>query len=535
MSVVKKKKHVSKKNKKAWRKHCDIRDVEDFLEDQRLEERLGKFEAKPDAELFVVDTGGEEVKVEEEKLSAKQRKRAKLAEPPKCYQILLPSSKVPDPNAKRNHVNPAGTKPTALSKLTEKRRLEKGSFERKMQLAKKNRKVALNLKKKNKMTRQNFGLDLWGQDLPEAKGIPSTLVDDFISPEAQLHNVLPERRLRPKPPLATTVTRKAVDIPHPGISYNPSFKEHQELLQEVVAHEQKIMKRGERLHRRTTGMFSRVTQQENENQWREDMKLNEPSKPEEESASDSEYRAVNPPVQNKKKDHKARRKQRERLVEKERLKREKIDKKKITDIYNEKRAKQRALLAETATPSLNAHKAHKKEPEFVDPAMLSGNLTRLSTNSRRSILLEAYRQLVSRSADAIREPSDPIDHQSCEQYAPPTSVSQFFGLWSVTLVLLRISWLRSRDRGGCGKHKSGLSGEPWGRPMSSSGRLTADMMMNKALLSNLLRDRFESLQHRGALAASKLMMKKKRKLKSYFKAGHKVTDQEIEKYINKKK
>lgn len=41
MPVIKKKKHVSKKNKKAWRKHCDITDVEAFLEDQRLEERLG--------------------------------------------------------------------------------------------------------------------------------------------------------------------------------------------------------------------------------------------------------------------------------------------------------------------------------------------------------------------------------------------------------------------------------------------------------------------------------------------------------------
>jgi hypothetical protein len=29
------------------------------------------------------------------------------------------------------------------------------------------------------------------------------------------------------------------------------------------------------------------------------------------------------------------------------------------------------------------------------------------------------------------------------------------------------------------------------------------------------------------------MMKKKRKLKSYFKAGHKVTDQEIEKYLTR--
>ncbi|KAI8433726.1 hypothetical protein MSG28_015714 [Choristoneura fumiferana] len=39
------------------------------------------------------------------------------------------------------------------------------------------------------------------------------------------------------------------------------------------------------------------------------------------------------------------------------------------------------------------------------------------------------------------------------------------------------TWLRSRDLGGCGKHKTGLSGEPWGRPMSSSGGLWADMMM----------------------------------------------------------
>lgn len=35
------KKHVSKKLKASWRKHVDIHDVEEFLEDQRLEERLG--------------------------------------------------------------------------------------------------------------------------------------------------------------------------------------------------------------------------------------------------------------------------------------------------------------------------------------------------------------------------------------------------------------------------------------------------------------------------------------------------------------
>jgi nucleolar protein 53 len=36
-----KKKRVSKKNKKSWRKHTDTRDVDSFLDDKRLEERLG--------------------------------------------------------------------------------------------------------------------------------------------------------------------------------------------------------------------------------------------------------------------------------------------------------------------------------------------------------------------------------------------------------------------------------------------------------------------------------------------------------------
>lgn len=60
----------------------------------------------------------------------------------------------------------------------------------------------------------------------------------------------------------------------------------------------------------------------------------QPHKPQDEpDASDNQYRAINPPVQNKKKDHKARRRQKEMILEKEILKREKIDKKKITDIY----------------------------------------------------------------------------------------------------------------------------------------------------------------------------------------------------------
>ncbi len=39
--IGKKRKRVSKNKKKNWRKHTDIEDVEEYLEDQRLQERTG--------------------------------------------------------------------------------------------------------------------------------------------------------------------------------------------------------------------------------------------------------------------------------------------------------------------------------------------------------------------------------------------------------------------------------------------------------------------------------------------------------------
>lgn len=41
MDVKSRKKRVSKKLKSSWRKYVNIADVEEFLEDKRLEERLG--------------------------------------------------------------------------------------------------------------------------------------------------------------------------------------------------------------------------------------------------------------------------------------------------------------------------------------------------------------------------------------------------------------------------------------------------------------------------------------------------------------
>lgn len=41
MTQVNVKKRASRKNKRAWRKNIDHQDVDNFLEEQRLEERIG--------------------------------------------------------------------------------------------------------------------------------------------------------------------------------------------------------------------------------------------------------------------------------------------------------------------------------------------------------------------------------------------------------------------------------------------------------------------------------------------------------------
>lgn len=50
----------------------------------------------------------------------------------------------------------------------------------------------------------------------------------------------------------------AVDAPHPGTSYNPSFADHQDLLSQIAADEVKLIKQEEHLNRVTNKMFRKV-------------------------------------------------------------------------------------------------------------------------------------------------------------------------------------------------------------------------------------------------------------------------------------
>lgn len=50
----------------------------------------------------------------------------------------------------------------------------------------------------------------------------------------------------------------SVEPPHPGLSYNPSLEDHQNLLKEIIEKEKKIMKEEEHLNRVTKDMLKKV-------------------------------------------------------------------------------------------------------------------------------------------------------------------------------------------------------------------------------------------------------------------------------------
>ena len=126
----KRKKNASKKSKKSWRKNTDIDDVEEFLEEQRLEERLGgAFKDRADEELFVVDKGetDDDEKAIEEKLPPRLLRRKKAHEKPlRCFQNLEITNGVKDPKKGRNRRKTPLERQNPTVKAAEKERISKG-------------------------------------------------------------------------------------------------------------------------------------------------------------------------------------------------------------------------------------------------------------------------------------------------------------------------------------------------------------------------------------------------------------------------
>nr|XP_016937182.1 ribosome biogenesis protein NOP53 [Drosophila suzukii] len=418
-----KKKRISKKNKSAWRK-TDIQDVEQFLEDQRQEERIGTFTDKQDEDLFVLDTSADKP-AKAAVLSVKQKRKLNAKKPMRSHQALENTSKVQDPIAKRNHVRQKKNGRNIELEVCNptKPRHRQANSDRALYYEKLEQRLAD--KKSKKLAVEK---DIW-EEVDFRDAIPG-LKDKkgWISRELALHTAgnIGKKVVKTHASLHHKTTKaKKFELPHPGMSYNPAPEDHQDLISKIVEREEGIIKKEQHLKRVTTSMFSKVTPEERDRRRLQEMSQGMEKEEEQEEGQQDEagqgngekpeenvdkpYHTVNAPVENKKKSKQARRKE---LKQKElarqtelkrKLKQQTADLMRIKSIRHElddeeedlnelkKRRKQRAEKAKFEPKRLGRHKFEEPDLDVNLPEDVAGNLRNVKTES--SLLKDRFHTL----------------------------------------------------------------------------------------------------------------------------------------------
>lgn len=417
----------------------DTKDVEKFIESESQRERLGSFTEKPDSELFLVDT-------EPERCPKKLRREILNSKKPRCFEILENRSAVKDPIKIRNRVRTPDERKDSLVHQKEEERRKRGLLTLKERLAGVNRNLAkANALKKPK--RGEYKQDVWKVSSITDKSQASS---DWMSAEVVRHTLkggMPKRRI------PASVTRKPsgidpIKFPHPGESYNPSYQDHQQLLRTIAEKEAEELKKEEHLQRVTSKMFKKIPAEEKQRNILEELSEGLPkfTTPADETGdhtddTDSEVRSVNPPTKNRKKTLVQRRKQREQKQLMQELRKAKVNKKKISDIYSlrkiqanlnsierkqavqrERRILKKKLLRETGPKILSKTKFQPPEPEFKLAEELTGTLRahepggcllrdRFKSFQERGILAPSQRKLKLERAKVKRfiKPDHKID------------------------------------------------------------------------------------------------------------------------------
>lgn len=282
-------KKASKKNKKSWRKNTDVEDVEEFLEDQRLEERLGgAFDKRSDSDIFVVDntrTKPTECDIDTSiNLSKREARKKKAREKTfKCFSSLdiEMNSGVQDPKKGRDSRKTPEERKNPTLKKKEDEMAQAGIIRPKMAKAIKQRQQQKDKKSsalfvRSTRRRTKFDFDLWDKNVTlegdvkvheKLHGIDN---NQWLEQQTKDHNLNNTRQMKRKAPTGYYVKEtslSAVEVPHGGTSYNPSYKEHQDLLWKAAMVELNKEKEQHKIDFHTTDMFPKSGDAPNENTW----------------------------------------------------------------------------------------------------------------------------------------------------------------------------------------------------------------------------------------------------------------------------
>lgn len=378
-----------------------------------------KISDKPDAELFHIDR-----KAEPQLLTARQKRKLVGQRAPRCFASLENTSNVTDPIAKRNivrqdtHYRVSRDTKRAAGQLN--RRDVQSASDRLAAFAQQDKRKRVNGK-----VDAAFDRDIWA--LGALKDQRSEFRGEWIEKHVTEHNLVntgtPVAGV-PKSAFHKRSQLNALPVPHPGTSYNPSLKDHQELMALVTDAEAGIIRKEDHLTRVTTAMFDKVTAAQRDARKLQEFNaiLHEPDdepSTEETEGSDSEdgnrtgFKSVNAPVVVKKKDAKARRKQREQRELRQALLAKKAEKQKITDLHRLRHLQQalqsedaelqvarvgkklRKLERRAAPRRIGKHRFEEEEIDVTLPEQIAGNLR--NTRTEGSILTSAWKNMQRRN------------------------------------------------------------------------------------------------------------------------------------------
>ncbi|GFS96741.1 ribosome biogenesis protein NOP53 [Nephila pilipes] len=339
---------VSKNKKKNWNKVCDIKYVEDFLEEKRFEERIGgAISEKTDDQLYFIQ--------KDAKTDVRRKSDLKTL---KCFQNIGAFTKVPPPI--KITAEPYSKKiKDRLAKVAERenKRILKASQQTK------------NVSNKAVLKGDIFCAeirDLWAEEKP---GNPE--IEDLI-------NFRDEYTCKKPPKAPGRIYHKpsrlpAVEVPHSGASYNPDYFEHQELLNEAVKIEEAKLKEEMHLKRVLDDMFPSKEEAPTEESILEEMSqgLFEQDN-DEENATENTFVSYNPPVSFENRVTKKYRRKRRERNELERVRREaKMQKQRLSQIYRIKSLKKEIKMEAAAAQKTAEKTTQRRIDGLYKPKVLS--------------------------------------------------------------------------------------------------------------------------------------------------------------------
>ncbi|XP_056139499.1 ribosome biogenesis protein NOP53 isoform X2 [Lampris incognitus] len=237
-------KRVNKNKKKNWNKYSEIRDVEDFLDDVRFQERTsgGLLSDKSDGSLFFVDAGGQKKPAQQatEPPAEGKKRKGKASRPLRIDLILQNDSLIPPPKDILAHQQPNSKKLRRIAQKAEQL-AAKGVVPR-------NQRRLLNRCSAPRITRKAAAeannnperefYNIWGEETTQTD-------DSWYLEQTGKKRVKRPEKMNEKPSVLP-----AVEVIAPGGSYNPDFLSHQALLLEAHEVEVKKQKEEDKLQRK---------------------------------------------------------------------------------------------------------------------------------------------------------------------------------------------------------------------------------------------------------------------------------------------